>query len=591
MEKDPARDILFKDSLLRDLSVVVGETGSGKTNLFQLIGMGSEYRRDLGKDTNYLLLWHNENSDRFTAEICSLRPDNLQFDLRSYEKDDDFIKLIEFETDEEGHPVKVAEIDQSKKWDTYIVNCFDKDAFATPPCPDTHDDGLNQNDYFPRLVVPFKRVNIGIACEHLHRYLSGLPQENIKRKAALRINAFNWSDNCPIEIDNRVEKRHYWTYREKRYQRNIRKPKLYKEQPPKYQFLHDLLADYALYLRKWAENAIDETILNKMKMITRGLDIPYPHNCVPDIFRSGASIPELLKRIEWLGSFIDSNFDDRYGERGLIWQISTDIKDIYEILNTFDDRYFTELTFTLPIVDMDFSDKRINDLFERMTAYHDDEYGIFTMELLPYTIEGISSGEYQYAKTLGAIDEFCIRMKISHERSKKEYTRPNFILLLDEPDAYMHPELCRRFVSLMNEILSKDSEGSQVQILMSTHSPFMLSDVVTGQVIRLQADEYGYCRILPKSRKSTFAAGIHSIMANDFFLKFTIGEYSREVLMRMMGELKQVGAREKGPEESRDIIRHASVIVPIIGDKVMQHYFSILLEDAKVAIIHDTSGI
>lgn len=575
------KHIIYRDSILKDLVVIVGETGSGKTNLFQLIGMDDDYRDNLRKTASYMLVFVDDNSDKFLLELCNCFPRNIDLNLNDFDKKFGFTGTYKFQIDDNRRLVNVERLGRGIESDTYIVNCFDLNAFSSAPCYDIHREGIQRNEYLPRLVSPYGRTNLGIACEMLYKYVKDLPDNNIKRQCALRIKAFNWSDRLPVDLDEDILKEQYWTYREKRYDIEKRKKHPIK-QSPKYQFLHDLLTDYALYLRKWAESEYNHTSEDLLEELMAGLIPPRPSVVVPDIFGGGGKVEEILRRIEWLGSFLDSHFDEMMGEHGLVWQITTDIKDIYEILNQFDDKYFTETEFTLPIIDMDFDRKPITDLFERMTAYRPDEFGIFTKELLPYEITGVSSGEYQYAKTLGAIDEYCIRMKVSAGRTKKEFIKPNFILLLDEPEAYMHPELCRQFIYRMNEILTKHSDESSIQILMTTHSPFMLSDVTSGQVIRLKADQEGYCHILPKEESSTFAAGIHSIMANDFFLTYTIGEYSRQYVSGLINRLKAVVSLKNNLDENdRKFICEAKVVSSSIGDRVIRAYIEDLIAELE----------
>lgn len=584
IEKRPregVKQIIYRDSILKDLVVIVGETGSGKTNLFQLIGMDDDYRDNLRKTDSYMLVFVDDNSNKFVLELCNCFPRNIDLSLNDFDKEFGFTGTYTFQIDDKGHIVNVERLRSIIESDTYIVNCFDLNAFSSAPCYDIHREGIQRNEYLPRLTSPYGRTNLGIACEMLYKYVKDLPDSNIKKHCTLKIKAFNWSDSIPVDLDEDILKEQYWTYREKRY--DIEKRKKYPiKQTPKFQFLHDLLTDYALYLRKWAESEYNHTSEDLLNELMEGLIPPRPSVVVPDIFGGGGKVEEILRRIEWLGSYLDSHFDKMMGEHGLVWQITSDIKDIYEILNQFDDKYFTETEFTLPINDMDFTSKLISDLFERMTAYRPDDFGIFTKELLPYEITGVSSGEYQYAKTLGAIDEYCIRMKVYSGKNQKAYVKPNFILLLDEPEAYMHPELCRQFIYRMNEILSKHSDNSSIQILLTTHSPFMLSDVTSGQVIRLQTDQDGYCRVLPKEDSSTFAAGIHSIMANDFFLTYTIGEYSRQYISGLINSLKAIISHKNNMDEKdRKFIGEARVVSSSIGDRVIRAYIEDLIAEVE----------
>lgn len=578
---DEIKNIIYGNSLLKDLVVIVGETGSGKTNLFQLIGMDDDFRDNLLKSDSYILIFSEDNDSKFMVELCNCYPKNFELELTDLDKKYGFSGTYTLQLSDEGHIISTVRSGHIIESDTYIVNCFDLNAFSSAPCYDMHREGIRSNEYLPRIVSPFGRTNIGIACEMLSKYIKDLPINNIKRQCTLKIKAFNWSDNIPVDLDEGLVKKQYWTYRDKRWDYNKRK-KYPIKQSPKYQFLHDLMMDYALYLRKWAESESNQMDENLYEEILTGTISPSPSSVVPDILGGGGMVEEAIRRIEWLGSYLDSHFDKMMGEHGLVWQITSDIKDLYEILNQFDDKYFTETEFKLPIVDMDFNNKILSDLFERMTAYRPDEFGIFIKELLPYEITGVSSGEYQYAKTLGAIDEYCIRMKISSGRDRKKYFKPNFILLLDEPEAYMHPELCRQFIYRMNEILSKHSDESSIQILLSTHSPFMLSDVTSSQVIRLKANENGYCNVLPKEESSTFAAGIHSIMAKDFFLTYTIGEYSRQYVSGIINRLNAIiFLKNKLDDNDRRFISEVKVVSPHIGDRVLRAYVENLLSELE----------
>lgn len=575
-EPDTVKNAVFGNSVLKDLSLIVGETGAGKTNLLQLIGMDEYGRGDLKKNDAYLLLF-SVDAHKFIVEICNMYPKCLSIEATEYDRQFGLLNLFEITTDDNGRIASTTRLNRGYNPRTYIINCFDRTAFASSPCPDEHQEGIREGDYFPRIVSPYGRTNIGIACEVLKKYIDRLPADSFKRCAHLRISAENWRYKLPIELPEELEKEQYWTYRDKRFSNFSAKEKKKIRQLAKSQFLHDLVADYAIYLRKWAETLHEPEDDEIIEAFARGIIKPGPRYTLPDIKGGGGSVEELLKRIEWLGSYIDCHSDEFSGERGLVWQITDDIKDIYHLLNRFDEKYFSEETFCLPIVEMAFEDPVLRDLFERMTAYRPDEFGVFTKELLPYEIVGVSSGEYQYAKVLGAIDEFCINLKIS-DNQNRGYYQPDFILLLDEPEAYMHPEMCRRFLAMATDILSRRSADSKIQIIMTTHSPFMLSDVVSSQVIRLRQDERGYCKVLPNNEESTFAAGIHSIMARDFFLDYTIGEYSRQLLTGLLAQLKIIISKDQYNEEDRNLINRTKIITPEIGDKILRRYFESLLE-------------
>ena len=90
------------------------------------------------------------------------------------------------------------------------------------------------------------------------------------------------------------------------------------------------------------------------------------------------------------------------------------------------------------------------------------------------------------------MEEYGVRVKMMTQGQKySEAIQPNLILLLDEPENYMHPEMCRTFIRNLNVLLSKRNPNTELQVLISTHSPFMLSDVMASQVIKMDYDENG----------------------------------------------------------------------------------------------------
>ena len=84
---------------------------------------------------------------------------------------------------------------------------------------------------------------------------------------------------------------------------------------------------------------------------------------------------------------------------------------------------------------------------------------------------------------------------------------------MDEPETYLHPEYCREFIYNTVKILKHRKPELQLQLIITTHSPFMLSDTISSQVTCVDYDEYGECVVCESSEKQFFAANIFSIMA------------------------------------------------------------------------------
>lgn len=574
-EKNPLMDYIYDNGFMSNLRIIVGKTGSGKTNFLQLIGMDWWNRKSTADGDAYLLLYkmHNEN-DFFVEEV------GLGNKTRAY------CFTYDFDKHEILKYIPAAYDDHE---DTYIINAFDRYAFASCPYDNVRQEQMfDNNQFIPRKITQYGKSSVSMECEFLKEYLSHFSEKSIKRRVSFVIGWKNWQNKIQSDLDEKLIKREYWTYKdraEEQRDKNYRngqynKPIEYdKKSTPKSRFIHDLMVDFAIYLRKWAE-LVEYEFPEKYYPYTGivyDLGIEDPRE-LPDGKKMG-----ILKRIDWLCQYIDYHTDEITSNRGLVWQIGSDIRDLFHLLGKMDDKYFTDTEFTIPVMDIDVNGKTVmREVFERMEQYRPDQIGVFTECLLPYHWSYVSSGEYQYAKIWGVLEEYGVRVKMMTQGQKySEAIQPNLILLLDEPENYMHPEMCRTFIRNLNVLLSKRNPNTELQVLISTHSPFMLSDVMASQVIKMDYDENGKC-VISESKKPYYAANIHSIMADGFFLEYTIGEQARifledkfKLLQRLTCMNRNLSSSEK---EELTMIRS---LIPNIGDALIRHCFCMMLEKFK----------
>ena len=574
-EKNPLMDYIYDNGFMSNLRIIVGKTGSGKTNFLQLIGMDWWNRKSTADGDAYLLLYkmHNEN-DFFVEEV------GLGNETRAY------CFTYDFDKHEILKYIPAAYDDHE---DTYIINAFDRYAFASCPYDNVRQEQMfDNNQFIPRKITQYGKSSVSMECEFLKEYLSHFSEKSIKRRVSFVIGWKNWQNKIQSDLDEKLIKREYWTYKdraEEQRDKNFRngqynKPIEYdKKSTPKSRFIHDLMVDFAIYLRKWAE-LVEYEFPEKYYPYTGivyDLGIEDPRE-LPDGKKMG-----ILKRIDWLCQYIDYHTDEITSNRGLVWQIGSDIRDLFHLLGKMDDKYFTDTEFTIPVMDIDVNGKTVmREVFERMEQYRPDQIGVFTECLLPYHWSYVSSGEYQYAKIWGVLEEYGVRVKMMTQGQKySEAIQPNLILLLDEPENYMHPEMCRTFIRNLNVLLSKRNPNTELQVLISTHSPFMLSDVMASQVIKMDYDETGKC-VISESKKPYYAANIHSIMADGFFLEYTIGEQARifledkfKLLQRLTCMNRNLSSSEK---EELTMIRS---LIPNIGDALIRHCFCMMLEKFK----------
>jgi predicted ATPase len=143
-------------------------------------------------------------------------------------------------------------------------------------------------------------------------------------------------------------------------------------------------------------------------------------------------------------------------------------------------------------------------------------------------------------------------------------------IMLDEIELYFHPEYQRRFIKEFLDALNEvdyDKHIKGINILINTHSPFILSDIPKQNCLFLEyRDGYGIPTDITEMH--TFGANVYDMLHNSFFMKNSMGAFAEEKInhiinllstheknSRMIAYLKediehiQSLLREKGNEE------------------------------------------
>lgn len=190
-----------------------------------------------------------------------------------------------------------------------------------------------------------------------------------------------------------------------------------------------------------------------------------------------------------------------------------------------------------------------------------DEYNAI-YKLADFIIFGftrpLSSGEDQFLRFYSRL---CAVLKdVSIEKPVD-----SIHLFIDEGELYLHPEWQRMwldvFIRIMqhvekimwnqydnnnrleenlshHESIMNKNKPLQIQLFIATHSPFMLTDVFGGNVIRLKRNGMGNTPVVVSSEK--FVAGdINGILKNGFFMNGTLGAYIEKKLIKLLKCLKK----------------------------------------------------
>ncbi len=125
----------------------------------------------------------------------------------------------------------------------------------------------------------------------------------------------------------------------------------------------------------------------------------------------------------------------------------------------------------------------------------------------------------------------------------------------DEPDNFLHPDWQKRFIKdLINVFQSLEKK---IHFIITSHSPFLLSDLPKQNVIFLEKDEKtGNCiNATDKVDINPFGANIHTLLSHGFFMKDGLmGEFAKEKINDVYKFLTNGESKVKTKEEAQNII-------------------------------------
>ncbi|WP_031457639.1 AAA family ATPase [Flavobacterium chungangense] len=146
-------------------------------------------------------------------------------------------------------------------------------------------------------------------------------------------------------------------------------------------------------------------------------------------------------------------------------------------------------------------------------------------ELKPYPYTSLSSGEQHLINSILTIAYHNYNL-LSVENDSDLIKYNNINLVFDELELYLHPEYQRVYINNLINVLNKIQEITNqnniyYNILMVTHSPFILSDIPSQNILKLKDG-----KPVPNDSVNSFAANIYDLLKDEFFLENgAIGAY------------------------------------------------------------------
>lgn len=145
----------------------------------------------------------------------------------------------------------------------------------------------------------------------------------------------------------------------------------------------------------------------------------------------------------------------------------------------------------------------------------------------PLMLKSLSDGEHQLLHSLG----LCLLFR-----------ETNSLFLLDEPETHFNPDWRANFITRLQQGL-RSREGVGQEMLITTHSPFLISDSKLDKVLVFAKDNASGAVSISHPNYNTLGASINKITMNTFGKRETIGGHAQEILEGLRARFEQGGER------------------------------------------------
>ena len=208
------------------------------------------------------------------------------------------------------------------------------------------------------------------------------------------------------------------------------------------------------------------------------------------------------------------------------------------------DLYLSESLYvneTVPTLPSDARIMRFKDLVLKKTGVNETIYA-----------KSLSDGEYQFLHSLG----LCLL-----------YKDTNSLFLLDEPETHFNPDWRAKFITRLRECFNNADPKSLREVLITTHTPFLISDSTREQV--LEVDKTDGVVSVNRPDYNTLGASINKITMKTFSKRETIGGFAEQKL----AALKQRFEAGKASDSDED----KNVLIDEINEQLGDSVEKILL--------------
>ena len=201
-----------------------------------------------------------------------------------------------------------------------------------------------------------------------------------------------------------------------------------------------------------------------------------------------------------------------------------------------------------------------------------------------------------YPLSDGEIANLALFTSIRDQIESIHPEKKHYILLFDEIEKSMHPEMCRRLISDLISFFGNFT-NKEFQIIIASHSPFIASDIRKENLICLPSVMAGQKDGM--SLGNPFGQNIHTLLKEKFYLTSTFGAHATEIITMIIKclhspdthsmldiinntlDFKGSQISKQIPHSDDEVLPYLEHIIGIIGEPIIKSQLDRMLVNWK----------